>query len=199
MNGAIRTLASGEGRCMVSPIPDLLTAEDLLRLDGEGVDGDLIRGVFRQTTRSGSLRRGVAIANLGFALYGFAKSRGLGTALMGRPGILLERDPDTVLGAHLVYFAAGRLSSDNNTGYAEVAPDLVVDIFSPRDCFQELGDKARMWLGFGVRLVWVGYPDSRSIEVFRADGSVETLGIGDSLDGGDVIPGFSCAVGEGFD
>ena len=172
----------------------LLTADDLLRLDSEGVDGDLIRGVLRRTTKLGSMRRGVAITNLGVELYRFAKSRGLGRTLMGRPGILLERDPDTVLGAHVAHFSAGRLPRERNPGYPEVVPDLVVDMHSPRDDFQGLGDKARMWMSFGVRLVWVGYPDSRSIEVYRADGSVETLGIGDALDGWEVLPGFSCAV-----
>ena len=40
-----------------------------------------------------------------------------------------------------------------NTGYAEVMPDLVVEIASPSDSRREVHDKARMWLSYGVRLV----------------------------------------------
>ena len=45
-----------------------------------------------------------------------------------------------------------------------------------------------------MRLVWVVQPDTRTVDVHPADGSVETLGDDKPLDGGDVLPGFNCAV-----
>ena len=70
----------------------------------------------------------------------------------------------------------------------------MVEIVSPSDSRRKVHDKARMWLSHGVRLVWVVYPETRTVDVHRADRDAATLGEDDSLDGMDVLPGFSCAV-----
>ena len=80
-----------------------------------------------------------------------------------------------------------------------MVPDLVVEVASPSDSRRELNDKAQMWLRHGVRVVWVVQPDTRTVDVHPADGPVVTLGDDDSLGGGDVLPGFSCAVRAVFD
>ena len=64
---------------------ELLTAADLLRLDGGGVRGELIRGVRCETTSTGELH-GKIVTRLGGALFGFVQPRGLGT---GAPGFRL--------------------------------------------------------------------------------------------------------------
>ena len=84
------------------------------------------------------------------------------------------------------------------TGYAEVAPDLVVEIASPGDSRREMNDKAVMWLSHGVRLAWVVHPDTRTVDVHRTDNPVATLSEAEALDGLDVLPGFSCEVREIF-
>ena len=47
------------------------------------------------------------------------------------------------------------------------------------------------WLSAGTRLVWVIDPARRVAHVYRPDGTQSTV---DSLDGDDVLPGFSCAL-----
>ena len=42
------------------------------------------------------------------------------------------------------------------------------------------------------------YPSTRSVAVYRADGSVAELREGDTLSGEDVVPGFECIVGDLF-
>ena len=84
-------------------------------------------------------------------------------------------------------------------GYAEVIPDLVVEVASPSDSSQSLKEKAMMWLDFGVPLVWVGHPDTRMVDVYLSSREVRTLSEEDTLDGGDVLPGFTCQVREIFD
>ena len=76
---------------------------------------------------------------------------------------------------------------------------MVVEVASPIDSRIEVNDKARMWHSHGVRLVWVAYPDTRSVDVHVEDGSVATLFENDTLHGGDVLPGFTCPVSEIFD
>ena len=56
-----------------------------------------------------------------------------------------------------------------------------------------------MWLSHGVRLVWVVYPDTRTVVVYPQDEPVTELNENESLDGGDVLPGFSCAVADIFE
>jgi Uma2 family endonuclease len=83
--------------------------------------------------------------------------------------------------------------------YAEVVPDLLAEIVSPNDTAREVREKAEMWLGFGVRLVWVVNPDTRTVDVHRRGLPITTLTDQDALDGLDILPGFTCLVREIFD
>ena len=74
---------------------------------------------------------------------------------------------------------------------------LVGEVRSPNDTRPEVRAKAEMWLSHGVRLCWAVYPDTRTIDVHRPGVAVVTLG-DDTLDGGDVLPGFTCAVATVF-
>ena len=178
---------------------DLLTAEDLLRLCSEGVRGELIRGVLRETMPSGQ-RHGKIVARLLILLGMFVEPRRLGTLVASDSGVLIERDPDTVREPDIAFTSVARLPADAVLdGYAEVIPDLVVEIVSPDDRPRDLAEKVAMWLSHGVRLVWVVRPASRAIEVHRSGAPIETLGEEATLDGGDVLPGFSCSVGAVFE
>ncbi len=185
---------------MTKPLTtELLTATDLLRLAGEGVRGELIRGVLHETMMTG-VEHGEVVINLGAELRNFVKPRKLGRLTGSDTGVRLERDPDTVRGPDIAYFSAARLPLDARIpGYAEVVPDLVVEVVSPNDTRREVAAKARMWLRYDVRLVWVVLPQTRSVDVYRPGHAVVTLTEQDTLDGQDVLPGFTCAVSAVFD
>ena len=80
-----------------------------------------------------------------------------------------------------------------------MAPDLVVEIVSPSDRVSDVAEKARMWLSYDTKLVWVIHPESRTVEAYRADAPVETLGEDEILDGAPALPGFTCTVRDVFD
>ena len=177
---------------------ELLTAADLLRLDGEGVRGELIRGVLCKTMPTG-IEHGKIVARLVAALVNFAEPKGLGTVVASDSGVWLEHDPDTVREPDIAFTSAEKIPVDARvTGYAEVAPDLVVEVASPSDSRREVHDEAHMWLSHGVRLVWVVHPETRMVDVHRPDHAVTTLGDQDSLEGMDVLPGFTCDVSAVF-
>ena len=177
----------------------LLTAADLLRLDGEGVRGELIRGVLCETMPAG-IEHGALVMRLGAALFNFVEPRQLGTLVASDSGVWLERNPDTVREPDIAFFSAETMPVNSRiTGYAEVAPDLVVEIASPSNSRREVHDKAHMWLSHGVRLVWVVHPETRTVDVCRLDDAVATLSEGDALDGLDVLQGFTCDVSGIFD
>ena len=175
----------------------LMTAEELFRL-GDDVRGELIRGVFCEMTPAG-FKHNVIATRLAARLSVFAEPRGLGQAAAGDTGVWLERDPDTVRAPDLVFMSAERqpLGADEDS-YLDVVPDLVGEVRSPNDSRPQVRAKAQMWLSHGVRLCWVVHPDARTIDVYAAGAAVTTLGEGDTLDGGDVLPGFTCAVSAVF-
>ena len=175
-----------------------MTADDLLRLYGEGVRGELIRGVLCQTMPTGH-EHGVIVVNLVSELRSFIKPKKLGTLTASDSGVWLEHDPDTVREPDIAYFSAQKIPLDQRiTGYAEVVPDLVVEVASPGDTRREVNDKALMWLSYGVRLVWVVHPDTRTVDAHRPQSGASTLTWNDTLDGYDVLPGFACNVSDIF-
>ncbi len=176
----------------------LLTADDLLRLYSEGIRGELIRGVLHETMASGE-EHGEIVTNMVLILGGFVKPRRLGRLVASDVGVRLERDPDTVREPDLAFISAEkRPLGVRNTGYIEVAPDLVVEIVSPSDRPADVVEKARMWLSYDTGLVWVVYSDTRTVGVHRPDAPEVMLGEDDTLNGGSALPGFSCSVRDIF-
>ena len=175
-----------------------LSAADLLRLRGQGIRGELIRGVLHETMIMGQ-EHGKIIMKLGFLLNAFILPRKLGVLTGSDAGVLLERDPDTVRAPDIAYFTAAKMPLEARIpGYAEMPPDLAVEVVSPSDNRRAVHDKARMWLRYGVALVWVVQPDTRTVAVYEAGRAVVTLSEYDTLDGLDVLPGFTCTVNDIF-
>lgn len=176
----------------IQPSPNtLLTADDLFQLDDE-VRGELIRGVFCEMTPPGH-EHGRVVALLTHALVAHVEVRQLGVVVAGDSGVHLEHDPDTVRAPDIAFTSGERLPMGRAIhGYAQVVPDLVAEVVSPSDRHADVRDKARMWLGFGVQLVWVVFPTARTVEVHRAGtDDVEALGEADNLDGIPVLPEFA--------
>ena len=183
---------------MTTTKQELLTADDLLRLYSQGVRGELIRGVLCKTMSVGQ-EHGEIVLNLGARLWIIVNAQKLGRLVASDSGVWLERDPDTVREPDIAFFSAEKVPPGVRvTGYSETVPDLVVEVHSPSDSMREVHDKARMWLSYGVRLVWVVHPDTRTIDVHHQEHRVSTLTETDALDGADVLPGFSCAVSDLF-
>ncbi len=173
---------------------ELLTADDLLELYGRGVRGALIRGELRETRPIGG-RHGEVVVKLVIPMGIYITPRRLGRLAASDTGVLLERDPDTVREPDIAFISSDRLPLDVEvTGYYEVVPDLVVEVVSPGDSPREVMDKALMWLSYGARLVWAVSPGSRSVDVYRAGERTITLDESDTLNGLDVLTGFTCPV-----
>ena len=178
---------------------NLLTAEDLLELSSQGVRGELIRGVLCETMPAGMEHGEIAVA-LSSELRRYVRPLRLGRVVGSDAGVLLQRGPDTVREPDVAYISTERLPMGVRVpGYLEVAPEIVAEIISPGDSQREVNDKTRMWLSHGVSLVWEIYPEERAIVVNNADGPPVTLTGDDTLEGGDVLPGFSCPLRDLFD
>jgi Uma2 family endonuclease len=90
-----------------------------------------------------------------------------------------------------------RLQPLVKSGAVPQMPDLVIEIKSPNDVMLKMREKALYYLSNGAQLVWLVFPHKKQIEVYTAD-EVKVLGLDDTLDGGDVLPGFTLALQEIF-
>jgi Uma2 family endonuclease len=107
--------------------------------------------------------------------------------------------PKRVRFADASFIASGRLPGDKvPLGHVQIPPDLAVEVISPRDSAYKVEEKIEDYLEAGIRLIWVVYPNTRRILIYRQNGSLSRLGTDDELTGDDVIPGFHCRAAEVF-
>ena len=170
-----------------------MTADELLRLHLPGKRTELVRGALVVREPAGYLHGSVA-AELANRLTNHVKSGDLGRILAAETGFKLTSDPDTVRAPDIAFIPKPRIPDPPPTGYAELAPDLVVEVLSPEDRPGEVLAKVGDWLEAGSRLVWVVDPRRRVARIYRADGGETVLGADGILDGEDVVPGFSCPL-----
>jgi Uma2 family endonuclease len=174
-----------------------LTADELLRLNLPDKRTELVRGVLVVREPAGYLHGRVA-AKLANLLMNHVEAHDLGCVLAAETGFKLTVDPDTVRAPDVAFIRRDRLPDPPPAGYAELAPDLVVEVLSPDDRPGHVLAKVADWLSAGTKLVWVVDLVRRNARVYRADGSESLLTERDMLDGEDVLPGFACPLGAIF-
>jgi Uma2 family endonuclease len=80
-----------------------------------------------------------------------------------------------------------------------VVPALVVEVLSVSNTPAEMTRKRREYFTAGVRLAWEVDPRARTVAVYtRPDPADAVLAVGQSLDGGAVLPGFALALADLF-
>jgi Uma2 family endonuclease len=80
-----------------------------------------------------------------------------------------------------------------------IVPDLAVEVLSAGNTRAEMERKLNEYFAAGVRLVWFIDPTSQSVTVYEDRTRFHVLGIGDSLQGGNVLPGFEIPIKALFD
>jgi Uma2 family endonuclease len=80
----------------------------------------------------------------------------------------------------------------------DLVPDLAVEVISPSNTRKEMEEKLEEYFEKGVRLVWFVRPRARVVDVYTSADQFARLTASATLDGGDVLPGFSIVVGDLF-
>lgn len=176
-----------------------MTAAELLELPDDGKRRELVEGVLREMTPAGA-RHGRVAARLTSLLDQHIMAARLGTVLAAETGFRISRDPDTVRAPDVSFVARERIPPEGPPeGYWDLAPDLAAEVVSPNDTAADVQSKVQMWLESGVRLVWVAYPDTRAVVVYKSLKEIITFTTEDVLSGGRVVPGFECTVADIFE
>lgn len=179
----------------------LLTADEFLAHPAARERSELVRGVIRMMTPA-SAPHGIVSGNVYGLLWTFVREHRLGRCFTDGTGFALPGLPNTVRSPDAAFVRADRLPAAGvrtSSGFLPLAPDLAVEVLSPSETASDLDEKLADYLTAGTPFVWVIDPARRRVSIVAADAPVRWLREGDTLDGGTVLPGFSCAVAELFD
>jgi Uma2 family endonuclease len=184
-------------RIRTDPPPGLATEEDVERIrNEEDRICELIDGILVEKAVSDA--SSFVAAQIITLLTVFVTPRRLGWVLATDGFVRLF---GTQLRAPDVSFArrdqrpGGRVLS---RGYADVAPALAVEVFSPGNTVREIEQKRNEFFEAGTELFWVVYPERQEVEVWTGPDEHQVLGRDDLLEGGTVLPGFSVQVADLF-
>ena len=174
-----------------------ITADELLAMPNNA-RRELVRGEVREMAPAGS-NHGDVTNRFGYLLSRHVYDRDLGKVFAAETGYRLQRNPDTVRGADVSFIAKSRIPKDGTpVGFWPGAPDLAVEVVSPGDTVEEVGEKVVEYLSAGTLMVVVITPRRKTVTVYRPGGNPIILREGDVLDAADVVAGFQCNVADIF-
>jgi Uma2 family endonuclease len=176
----------------------LTTADELFLMPDDGFRYELVKGELRRMPPAGSEHGAVAI-NIAVVVAQFVKAHGLGVVFGTGTGFKIASEPDTVRAPDLAFIRRERIPPEGiPRGFWPGAPDLAVEVISPGDTYTEVEEKVCDWLNAGTRMVLVLNPRTRMVTVYTSPTDVVRLTESDTLDGGELLPGFTCRVAELF-
>jgi Uma2 family endonuclease len=174
----------------------LVTGEDLARLGNIG-RSELVKGEIVYMSPTGYAYADYE-GNFYAALRAFVRQNKLGRVLVGEVGIYTRRDPDTIRAADVAFVSQARLAGVMSKSYLDVAPELVVEVLSPDDRWNDLTNKLEEYFAIGVKLIWVADPRRKQVYAYRSITDVQRLTVEETLTASEVLPGFSVPVAELF-
>jgi Uma2 family endonuclease len=173
------------------------TEAELQALPEDGYLHEVVNGELVMSPKN-NWQHGNICAELLMALCAFAKSRKLGAVFDSSTGFWMEnlncRAPD------ISFVSKERLRGlkRNEPRFFPGAPDLAVEILSPSNSRREVDERLRDFFSSGTRLAWVIDPERELVEICRSVTQRRLLAPNGTLDGEDVLPGFTFAVAELF-
>ena len=173
-----------------------MTGEELLRRPDLN-PCELINGRVVPTMPTGR-GHGSSEAKITTRLTTHAEATGRGEVMTGEVGIYIRRDPDTVRAADILFISHERLARSAPSSYLDVAPELVVEVFSPTDRWNKVLEKLADYFSAGVDRVWVLIPGLRRVLAYRSPVDAVQLDEGEILADEEILPGFSVSVAELF-
>src|SRR5688572_226096 len=175
----------------------IIKAEDVLNHESKLIE--VVNGQWVEPPMTGE-RHGAIETNLILLFANHVKPNGLGRIYPGDTTFVLEGTPKHIINMRhpdLAFVRAERVVKTSEFYYQ--APDLAIEIVSPSERTSTTRAKLNDYLRFGTHQVWLVYPDTQQVEVYHADGTAITHSVGQTISGGDLLPGFSLEVAAIFE
>lgn len=185
-------------RVLFDPPPGMARIRDVIR----HVDGDHKRLV---ELVDGTLVEKAMSAEASFLAILIARWLGNFVEQIGDTGMILGADGTLRMMPGLVRIPDVSYTSwdkvpDRKVPSAPVphlVPDLAIEVYSPGNRRGEMQRKLGEYLGAGIAEVWMVYPKSRSIRVYRPGAESVRYAVGETLVG-TVLPGFRVELAKLF-
>ena len=185
-------------RVLMHPTPGTATEADLLKvLDGNERLCELVEGTLVE--KAVGFQETWLTAALITELFLFVKNRRLGRVTTpDMPFRLLTglvRLPD------IAFTSYDRMPGRKvpKDPIPNLVPDLAVEVLSKSNTPKELKRKLEEYFAAGVRLVWIIDSRKKTVRVHTAIDRSTLLREGETLDGGDVLPGFQLPLARIFE
>jgi len=172
----------------------MLTVKDLEQFQAQHPDYqmELVNGEIIVMSPSGYESDEVA-TRMGGKLFAWVDDRRLGRITGSSAGFIL---PNSDTRAPDVSFVRAERLRQSPRGFAELAPDLMVEVKSPSDSVNKLRAKIEQFLAVGTQVGILLNPEDRTIEIYRQGQSAIVLQDGDILTIPDLFPDWQVAVTE---
>lgn len=175
-----------------------LTADEFARRHG-GDYVELIDGVVKELPVPFQ-EHGQVCFKVAFALGNHVIPNDLGHLTTNDSFVQTKSNPDRVRGADVCFFSYERLpKGPMPKGLIRVSPELVVEVRSPSDGWDDVFTQVGEYLAAGVRVVMVVDIATLSASLYRKDEFQQIFDNGDELTIPDVLPGFAVAVRKFFE
>jgi Uma2 family endonuclease len=184
----------------------LYTADDLWALQQQtehhGKRYELSEGRLIEKSLNNGEQGEIAATLIGLA-GAYVLGNNLGRIYSSETGFILSEgnytESRTVRAPDAAFISYARFPADQPRArkFVPMAPDLAVEVVSPSDSAAEVGDKIFDYLRSGVALIWIVYPGTQTIHA-HSQGRMNIFTADDTLDGGDVLPGFRIPVRDIF-
>ncbi len=138
---------------------------------------------------------GIVREKLGKSLIIFADAHHLGSVFWEME---FHLSAETVRIPDLSFVTAERMRLQNIDERIQGAPELAIEVVSPSNEPSDLILKAKQYLQTGARLVWIVYPQTQMVYIYRPGERVEIREDGQVLDAPELLPGWSIQLGELF-
>ncbi len=184
-------------RIRMNPPPGRATERDVIRIEAEENRlFELVDGVLVEKAMGAS--QSLLAIHLSFLLKLFLQDQDLGVVL-GADGMMrlrsrLVRIPDVSF-ISWDQIPSGEFPSEP---IPDLYPDLAVEVLSNSNTVREIDRKLQEYFEAGCRLAWIIDPVTRTADVYTAADHCTHLRVSQSLDGGDVLPGFKLPLKELF-
>ncbi|MBN9617710.1 MAG: Uma2 family endonuclease [Acidobacteriales bacterium] len=137
---------------------------------------------------------------IGRLLDEWAEADGRGVAFDSNGGFTL---PDgSMRAADAAWVALPRwkaLSDADQSRYAPLCPDFVIELRSPTDSLSELREKMQQWIANGAQLAWLIDPIERAVSIYRPGEEPEVHQYPTSVQGNGVMAGFELVMARIWD
>lgn len=169
-----------------------LTVKDLETLQAQIPDHrlELVDGEIIVMSPSGYESDEVA-TRMAAKMFNWVDDRRLGRITGSSAGFTL---PNSDTRAPDVSFVQAERLRKSPRSFAELAPDLMVEVKSPSDSLTKLRDKIDAFLQAGTRVGILINPEQRWVEMRRSTEAPITLHDGDTLTVPDLLPGWEVQV-----